>query len=70
MSEDMIEALPESVVSDAGSARLDGVIIGVLAGFDDSGHPLVAFPGNAIQTGCPARSSATLSRDDIGREVA
>ena len=70
MSEDMIEALPESGETGTSAARLDGVIIGVLAGFDDNGHPLVAFPGNAIQTGCPARSSATLSREDVGREVA
>lgn len=70
MSEDMIEALPESAGTDAESARFDGVIIGVLAGFDDNGRPLVAFPGNTIQTGCPARASAALSREDVGREVA
>jgi len=70
MSEDMIEAIPESGETGTSAVRLDGVIIGVLAGFDDSGHPLVAFPGNTLQTGCLARSSAALSRDDIGREVA
>ena len=70
MSEDMIEAIPESREIDASPVRLDGVIIGVLAGFDDNGRPLVAFPGNTSKTGCPARASAALSRDDIGREVA
>jgi len=70
MSEDTLEAIPNASLSDTVATRIDGVIIGVLAGFDDEGRPLVAFPGNAVQTGCPALSSATLSRDDIGREVA
>lgn len=70
MSEETLEAIPD--VSQAGTkdTRFDGVIIGVLAGFADDGRPLVAFPGNASRTGCPARASAALSREDIGREVA
>ena len=70
MSEHTLEALPDSPLAESTTTRIDGVVIGVLAGFDDEGRPLVAFPGNAVQTGCPALSSATLSRDDIGREVA
>lgn len=70
MSEEILEAVPEASPADPEPARLDGVIIGVLAGFADDGRPLVAFPGNASRTGCPARASAALSRDDIGREVA
>jgi hypothetical protein len=70
MSEETLEARPEASQTKAAHTRLDGVVIGVLAGFDDDGQPLVAFPGNTIQTGCPARASAALSRDDIGREVA
>jgi hypothetical protein len=70
MTEETLEAIPEASQTDASGTRLDGVVIGVLAGFDDAGRPLVAFPGNAIQTGCPARASALLSREDVGRQVA
>ena len=52
------------------AARLDGIVIGVLAGFNDTGVPLVVFPGSAATGGVSARSSALLSRDDVGREVA
>jgi hypothetical protein len=66
----MVEVIPEASATDTPSSRLDGVVIGVLVGFDDSGMPLVAFAGNAKETGQRARSSATLSKDDVGREVA
>jgi len=52
------------------STKLDGIVIGVLTGFDNTGVPLVVFPGNARSEGLAARSSAVLSRDDTGREVA
>lgn len=50
--------------------RLDGVVIGVLAGMDENHAPLVAFPGNPEATALVARSTASLSGEDIGREVA
>jgi hypothetical protein len=49
---------------------IDGVVIGVLLGFDDAGEPLVAFPGNPEETALQARSTAQLADADIGREVA
>jgi len=62
--------IASSEAADNTTVRLDGIVIGALAGFDDSGVPLVVFPGNASKTGLAARSSATLSGDDVGREVA
>jgi hypothetical protein len=56
--------------TDTPSTKLDGIVIGVLAGFDNTGVPLVVFPGNTRSEGLAARSSAVLSRDDTGREVA
>ncbi|MEO1082190.1 MAG: DUF6484 domain-containing protein [Pseudomonadota bacterium] len=50
--------------------KIEGVVIGVLAGFDSSGAPLVVFPGNTSESGLPARSSARLTKRDEGREVA
>ena len=49
--------------------RIDGVVIGVLLGFDQ-GKPLVVFPGNPQETALPARSLTELSSDTIGAEVA
>jgi Domain of unknown function (DUF6484) len=54
----------------AGSLRLDGVVIGVLMGFDDGGAPLVVFPGNPREQAAPARTTAKLAPDDVGAEVA
>jgi len=50
--------------------RLDGVVIGALVGFDEGGAPLVDFPGNPQDNSLIARTTAVLSREDIGREVA
>ncbi|OBQ74263.1 DUF6484 domain-containing protein [Mesorhizobium erdmanii] len=49
--------------------RVDGVVIGIFLGFDDSA-PLVVFPGNPEETALPARSLAELSSEMIGSEVA
>ncbi|MBB4275382.1 DUF6484 domain-containing protein [Rhizobium mongolense] len=49
--------------------RIEGVVIGVLLGFD-AGAPLVVFPGNPRDTALPARSLADLTSAMIGAEVA
>lgn len=49
--------------------RIDGVVIGVLMGFDD-GRPLVVFAGNPQEAAIPARSLAELDYAAIGAEVA
>ena len=69
MNDETIEVVEEETGTSAHD-RMDGVVIGVLMGFDDAGQPLVAFPGNQKATGQCARSSAALARDDVGREVA
>ncbi|MGE3363261.1 MAG: DUF6484 domain-containing protein [Rhizobiaceae bacterium] len=51
------------------SERIDGVVIGLLLGFD-KGAPLVVFPGNPEETALSARSLTELSSDMIGSEVA
>lgn len=50
--------------------RKDGVVIGLLIGFGDSGLPLVVFSSNPQIAALPARSIAKLSHEDIGREIA
>ena len=50
---------------DGAPIRIDGVMIGLLAGFED-GRPLVSFGGEAL----PARSLAALDAAMIGVEVA
>jgi Domain of unknown function (DUF6484) len=61
------EAVPDAAQE---RVRLDGVVIGVLMGFDDGGAPLVVFPGNPIEHAVPARTTASLEHDHIGAEVA
>lgn len=50
--------------------RVDGVVIGILAGFDSQQRPLVVFPDNPNDTSLPARATTPLTNDDIGREMA
>lgn len=49
-------------------AKIDGIVVGTLARFDDAGDPRIVFPGcgDAI----PARSTVNLTPSDLGREVA
>jgi hypothetical protein len=49
--------------------RIEGVVIGVLIGFD-AGTPLVVFSGNPKETALPARSLVELASEAIGAEVA
>ncbi len=49
--------------------RIEGVAIGLLLGFETD-KPMVVFPGNSEDHAIPARSTATLSKDDVGKEVA
>lgn len=51
------------------SSRIDGVVIGLLLGFD-GGAPLVVFPGNPEETALQARSLCELSPAAVGAEVA
>jgi uncharacterized protein DUF6484 len=49
--------------------RIDGVVIGIFLGFDDT-SPLVVFPGNLVETAVAARSLTKLDASMIGAEVA
>ncbi|MET3591629.1 MULTISPECIES: DUF6484 domain-containing protein [Mesorhizobium] len=51
------------------AGRIDGVVIGLLIGFDD-GSPLVVFVGNPSDTAVRARSLAVLDGSSVGSEVA
>jgi hypothetical protein len=63
-------AAPSKSKQNTNDPRLDGVVIGILIGLNQSSSPLVAFPGNPKQTGIAARSTVPLSAEDTGREVA
>lgn len=49
--------------------RIDGVVIGLVIGFD-AGQPLVVFMGNAEEVAVPARSLTALDASAVGSEVA
>lgn len=59
-----------SVAGQRLTSRLDGVVIGLLTGFDESGCPLVVFAANPQAEAMPARSTVNLGGDDIGGEIA
>lgn len=50
--------------------QLDGVVIGVLLDVPSAAAPVVAFPGCPCETGIAAATTTTLSRADIGCQVA
>ncbi len=50
--------------------RLDGVVIGRLAGLGDSGRPLVDFPSNSSDGPLAAMSTVCLDETMIHREIA
>jgi hypothetical protein len=50
--------------------RLDGVMVGILIGLNDSGAPMIDFPANPTGSHVPARCTVSLSAKDVGREVA
>jgi hypothetical protein len=50
--------------------KIDGVVIGIFLSINDDGDPLVAFPGNPLETAIPARSTTSLDKDDVGKEIA
>ena len=50
--------------------HIDGVIIGLLVGFNDDNQPLIAYPGNTEETAIPARTTTPLDEDALGKEVA
>ncbi len=50
-------------------ARIDGVVVGAVAGLDESGAPRVTFPGGP-EGGLVARAMAPIGPGDLGCEVA
>ena len=71
MADEAIEiALAPAGDDEAPARRLDGVVIGALIGLGERGEPLVIFPGNPLPEAVAARTTARLTADDVGREVA
>lgn len=50
--------------------KIDDVVIGLFLSINDAGEPLVAFPGNPLETAIPARSTTKLDSEDVGKEIA
>lgn len=50
--------------------HIDGVIIGLLVGFNDDNQPLIAYPGNTEEAAIPARTTTSLDENALGKEVA
>jgi Domain of unknown function (DUF6484) len=50
--------------------RIDGVIIGLLIGFNQNGQPMIAYPCNTEETAVPARTTTDLGENSLGKEIA
>ena len=50
--------------------KIDGVVIGLFLSINAAGELLVAFPGNPLEAAIPARSTTTLDKGDVGKEIA
>ncbi len=50
--------------------RIDGVVIGTLAGIDPQGGPIVNYAGAPSPDGLSALSTCPVSDEDIGRRIA
>ncbi len=51
-------------------ARIDGVVIGVVAGFSSNGEVLVAFGDNPQDLPIAAKAATAVSAEDLGRQAA
>jgi hypothetical protein len=51
------------------AARIDGVRIGTIVGFDDAATPLVTYPEQPLSAAQPARATVDLHSADIGKPV-
>lgn len=70
-SEDREEDLLEELIAERDPVpKLDGVVIGTLEGWGDSGSPLVDFQGNPAGEPIEARVTTALDSDARGRQVA
>ena len=65
---DQKEDILESILLETESRRIDGVVTGVLAGFNNELTPLVSHNYSCLKT--EARSLVALKKEDINREVA
>ena len=66
----MSETANDDQIALATPSRVDGVVIGILAGFDQEHRPLVVFPENPNDESIIARATTPLTNDDIGKEIA
>lgn len=62
------DALLELEPTPAPPQRIDGVVIGRLAGFDEGGAPLVEIPITGATVA--ARAATAIGEGDVGREAA
>lgn len=51
-------------------ARIDGVVIGVVAGISSKGEVLVAFGDNPQELPIAAKAATAVNADDVGRRAA
>ena len=68
--EQMLAEADATEVAEPPPARVEGVLIGTLVGFDEHGAPLVQARELAREGGVAARSVVPLGEEHVGREVA
>ncbi|NGZ03405.1 MAG: hypothetical protein CV090_10180 [Nitrospira sp. WS238] len=67
--QEQLDACVEAYEDKGESARVTGVVVGVVAKVEDTGVVLVEFPSNTASRPLPARSIVNIEPKDVGREV-
>jgi hypothetical protein len=60
----------ELTIKKNATARIPGIVRGLLLGFNDEGVPLVDYPGNPVASAIPSQSTVALKEKDRGRDAA
>ena len=64
-------ALPrkEEVREDDAGERIEGAVIGEVAGIGSAGEIMVTYPGNRFGSPLPAMSTVAVTREDLGKKA-
>lgn len=69
-TEDVLDVLEIEVARREPPARIDGVVLGTVAGLDDDGRPRIDHPFLGEREPCAASALVSIGRAEVGRAVA
>jgi hypothetical protein len=64
------DSVVTTTIDKCGIPAVQGLVLGLLVGFDEDGTPLVDYPGNPSASAILSRSTTLLTEQDCGRDAA